>query len=85
MFMFGRIKQFVEDNSGATAIEYGLIAALIFTGFLTVLSITDTELKAVFADVASGLRSGHDETRRAGVTVWGDSPPNTGRSHVTDR
>jgi len=33
--MFNLVKQFAKDESGATAIEYGLIAALVSVALIT--------------------------------------------------
>ena len=50
------ISRFVRDESGATAIEYGLIAALIAVVIITVLTTIGTSLNTKFQAVASGLR-----------------------------
>lgn len=52
MTMFSR---FVNDESGATAIEYGLIAAIIGVGIIVVLQNVKGELRATFTDVETGL------------------------------
>lgn len=49
------ISRFVRDESGATAIEYGLIAALIAVVIITVLTTVGTDLNLKFASVAAGL------------------------------
>jgi pilus assembly protein Flp/PilA len=49
------ISRFVRDESGATAIEYGLIAALIAVAIITVVTTVGTNLKATFTSVANGL------------------------------
>jgi pilus assembly protein Flp/PilA len=51
------ISRFVRDESGATAIEYGLIAALIAVVIITVLTTIGTSLNTKFGSVASGLGS----------------------------
>jgi pilus assembly protein Flp/PilA len=48
--------RFVRDESGATAIEYGLIAALIAVVVITALTSIGTNLKADFTSVATALR-----------------------------
>jgi pilus assembly protein Flp/PilA len=48
--------RFVRDESGATAIEYGLIAALIAVVVITALTTIGTNLKADFTSVATALR-----------------------------
>ena len=50
------ISRFVRDESGATAIEYGLIAALISVVIITALTTVGTSLNAKFNAVASSLR-----------------------------
>jgi pilus assembly protein Flp/PilA len=49
------ISRFVRDDSGATAIEYGLIAALISVVIITVLTTIGTNLSAKFGSVATAL------------------------------
>ena len=49
------ISRFVRDESGATAIEYGLIAALIAVVIITVLTTVGTSLNTKFQFVADGL------------------------------
>ena len=53
--MKGILKKFVADESGATAIEYGLIAALIAVVIITVLTTIGTSLNTKFQAVATGL------------------------------
>ena len=45
----------MSDESGATAIEYGLIAALIAVAIIIVLGTVGTNLEAKFQEVAAGL------------------------------
>jgi pilus assembly protein Flp/PilA len=47
--------RFVRDESAATAIEYGLIAALIAVVIITALQTVGTNLKATFNTVATKL------------------------------
>jgi len=47
--------RFAKDQSGATAIEYGLIAALISVAAITVLTKVGTSLNAKFTTIANGL------------------------------
>jgi pilus assembly protein Flp/PilA len=47
--------RFVKCESGATAIEYGLIAALIGVVIITVVTNVGTEVKGTFDDVHKGL------------------------------
>jgi pilus assembly protein Flp/PilA len=63
------LKKLAADDSGATAIEYGLIAALIAVAIIAAVSTLGTNLDAVFEEVNSRLT---DET---GIT-GGDSDDN---------
>ena len=49
------LQRLLRDDSGATAIEYGLIAALIAVAAVTVLGIVGTNLTATFQTVADKL------------------------------
>jgi pilus assembly protein Flp/PilA len=49
------MKRFAKDESGATAIEYGLIAALIAVVIITTLGTLGNNLKNVFNKVAGNL------------------------------
>jgi pilus assembly protein Flp/PilA len=50
------LAKFVKCESGATAIEYGLIAALIGVAIITVVNTVGSEIKATFTDVDTGLK-----------------------------
>ena len=50
-----RMKKFFKSDLGATAIEYGLIAALISVVIIAALQLTGNSLKTVFNNVASAL------------------------------
>ncbi|MEM8950161.1 MAG: Flp family type IVb pilin [Pseudomonadota bacterium] len=50
-----RIKALIENEEGATAVEYGLIAALISVAILTVLQTLGTNLAGTFETVSNGL------------------------------
>ncbi|WP_321781984.1 Flp family type IVb pilin [Burkholderia pyrrocinia] len=52
-----KIAWFIEDQDGVTAIEYGLIAALIAIGIVAALTTVGTDLKTVFSTVADDLDS----------------------------
>ncbi|MFY8039976.1 MAG: Flp family type IVb pilin [Bosea sp. (in: a-proteobacteria)] len=49
------MNRFAKDESGATAIEYGLIAALIAVVCISVWTTVGTNLKARFEEVKDGL------------------------------
>jgi pilus assembly protein Flp/PilA len=53
MQMFAR---FVRDESGATAIEYGLIAALIAVVIIGAVTAVGTKLSTTFTTVSSNLK-----------------------------
>ena len=50
------VNRFASDESGATAIEYGLIAALISVVIIGVLSTIGTRLSAKFQQIATQLQ-----------------------------
>jgi pilus assembly protein Flp/PilA len=50
------VSRFVNDESGATAIEYGLIAAGIALAIITAVQLVGTNLTATFNDVATGVQ-----------------------------
>jgi len=47
--------RFVQDESGVTAIEYGLIAALIAIVIITAAGLVGTQLAAVFNNIQGQL------------------------------
>ena len=49
------ISRFLRDESGATAIEYGLIAAGIAVAIILVVTTLGTNLTATFQKVADNL------------------------------
>lgn len=50
------MKRFAKDESGATAIEYGMIAALISVVIITVLGTIGTSLNAKFTTISNKLQ-----------------------------
>ncbi|WP_082477585.1 Flp family type IVb pilin [Methylobacterium sp. Leaf93] len=48
-------KRFAADESGATAIEYGLIASLVAVAIITGLTTLSTDLKNAFTKVGASL------------------------------
>jgi pilus assembly protein Flp/PilA len=50
------VTRFLKDQSGATAIEYGLIAALISVVIVTALTTIGTNLNTKFTSVGTTLR-----------------------------
>jgi len=53
--MTARLKAFCRDESGATAIEYGLIAALVAIACIVALEALGTSLKGMFEGVKTKL------------------------------
>ena len=55
------LKNFINDEEGVTAIEYGLIAALIAVVIITAVALAGTRLNCIFkrvADCLAGANSG---------------------------
>jgi pilus assembly protein Flp/PilA len=50
------LKEFLNDDSGATAIEYGLIASLIALVIITSVATIGNKLSTTFSEVASNLK-----------------------------
>ena len=51
------LKQFLQCRKGATAIEYGLIAALIAVVTIAGLTVLGTNLNAKFNTIASNVQN----------------------------
>ena len=51
-----KLRLFFKDESGATAIEYGLIAALIAVVIITGVTAVGTSLSTTFTNLSSNLR-----------------------------
>jgi pilus assembly protein Flp/PilA len=49
------VSRFLGDESGATAIEYGLIAALIAVAIIAAVTSVGTTLQTTFTGVAGAL------------------------------
>ena len=50
------ISNFIRNESGATAIEYALIASLIAVAIITAVSTVGTKVSTVFGEVGSSLK-----------------------------
>ena len=50
------VKRFIADDSGATAIEYGLIAALIAVVVITAVTTIGENLRGTFNNVANSVK-----------------------------
>ena len=53
--MFNLISRFLKDDSGATAIEYALIAALVSVAAVGALTVMGQTLNTMFGAAASAL------------------------------
>jgi pilus assembly protein Flp/PilA len=49
------VTKLIQDNEGATAIEYGLIAALIAVAIMTTVGNLGTELNKTFSKTSEAL------------------------------
>ncbi len=50
------LKRFLTDRSGATAIEYGLIASLVAVAIITGASALGTNLNTTFTNLANNMK-----------------------------
>ena len=51
------LKQFAADQTGATSIEYALIAVLVGIAIIAAVTALGNSLKAIFATVASTVNT----------------------------
>ena len=56
------ISRFAKDESGATAIEYGLIAALIAVAAIAAMQGLGNQLSSTFGTVSSKMAEGNTTT-----------------------
>ncbi len=54
--MYKLITKFAKDESGATAIEYGLIAALIAVVIITGVTAVGSKLNSQFANISNAIQ-----------------------------
>jgi pilus assembly protein Flp/PilA len=54
------VARFVNDESGATAIEYGLIAALIAVGIIAAATTLGGSLRTTFSTISDKLVDAND-------------------------
>jgi pilus assembly protein Flp/PilA len=52
-----KLYRFMRDESGVTAIEYGLIAACIGVAIVAIIQVVGTDLAAIFQRVSSEPQS----------------------------
>jgi pilus assembly protein Flp/PilA len=50
------VTKFLKDESGATAIEYGLIIALVAVVIITAVGAVGTKLETTFNEAANSLK-----------------------------
>lgn len=51
------VSRFIKDESGATAIEYGLIAALMAVAIITCLTAFGPQMKGAFENIGSSMEN----------------------------
>jgi pilus assembly protein Flp/PilA len=56
LVMLQVLRRFLDDDSGATAIEYGLIAAGIAVAIIVTVQALGTQLNTTFSSVSSSLK-----------------------------
>nr|WP_321273966.1 Flp family type IVb pilin [Alcaligenes faecalis] len=61
-----QLQQFWNDEDGATAIEYGLIAGLIAVAIIAALTALGGDLRAMFEKVSKSVQAGTDGSSSAG-------------------
>ena len=49
------LKRFLNDESGATAIEYGMIAALVAVAIITTVGLLGERLDETFDEILEGI------------------------------
>ncbi len=54
-FVRAKLREFVRNESGATAIEYGLIAGLIAVVIIVAVTAIGADLKGIFEYIAAQL------------------------------
>ncbi len=50
-----KLRRFLKDEEGVSAIEYGLIAALIAVAIVTAVGLVGTNLNGIFNNIAGKL------------------------------
>ena len=54
------IRKFLKSDKGATAIEYGLIAALVSVVIITALTLVGTQLNKTFDSIGQSLSTANN-------------------------
>lgn len=62
------VKHFISDESGATAIEYGLLASLIAVVIIVAVALVGTRLDQVFDKIAACLQNPQAAACTAAIT-----------------
>ncbi len=57
MSILKNLRRFLKSVDGATAVEYGLLAALIATVIITAVTTIGTELNETFSTVGNTLKA----------------------------
>ena len=60
--MLNKFRSFLSDETGATAIEYGLIAALVSVAAIVALQFMGNSLRLIFNVVATELNAAANAT-----------------------
>lgn len=58
--MIKNFSRFIKDESGATAIEYGLIAALVGVAIIASVRLLGTQLVTTFSNVKTALEGANN-------------------------
>ena len=51
-----RLVRFLREESGATAIEYGLICSLVFLGIVGAINIFATKSQVMYGNLAANMK-----------------------------
>ncbi|MEY3791149.1 MAG: hypothetical protein RLZ09_1985 [Pseudomonadota bacterium] len=54
-FLDKKLREFISDEQGATAVEYGLFVALIAAVIVTLVNTLGTKIKAAFQSIVSAM------------------------------
>jgi len=54
-FLDKKLRDFISDEQGATAVEYGLFVALIAAVIVTLVNTLGTKIKAAFQSIVSAI------------------------------
>lgn len=60
------VQKFLKDESGATAIEYGLIAALISVGIIAAATTLGSSISATFTGISGELATANSALPNGG-------------------